>query len=287
MKLQGIAVVFILILLPLTLVLSTYTQLQIKTLALQKSYDSKLIDATYDAVAALQLNTANEDLSNVADSFRSIVEASNNVFINTMSTNLGISNASKSYLSPYVPAILTTLYDGYYIYSPTKVPEVVTYDSNLVPDGGYGYGFEINSDNANSSFDKDVLFPEDNYKLEKDAIEQKNATISVTKRGQYFINGKQIAAEDLVSELNALKPTLEKPEVVVKADTEAKSSEILKIMKAAQDAEYEKLVVAGEPLTKKEQRALENISKQNQNLEEQTKIQKQNASASPSYNWDE
>ena len=189
MKLQGIAVVFILILLPLTLVLSTYTQLQIKTLALQKSYDSKLIDATYDAVAALQLNTANEDLSNVADSFRSIVEASNNVFINTMSTNLGISNASKSYLSPYVPAILTTLYDGYYIYSPTKVPEVVTYDSNLVPDGGYGYGFEINSDNANSSFDKDVLFPEDNYKLEKDAIEQKNGQVVKDIAGQiYYID---------------------------------------------------------------------------------------------------
>lgn len=134
------------------------------------------------------------------------------------------------------------------------------------------------------SLDTDINIPEINSGI---AIEQKNATISVTKRGQYFINGKQIKAEELVSELSTLKPSLEKPEVVVKADTEAKSSEILKIMKAAQDAEYEKLVVAGEPLTKKEQRALENISKQNTNLEEQTKIQKQNTSSNPNYNWDE
>ena len=54
-----------------------------------------------------------------------------------------------------------------------------------------------------------------------------------------------------------MKPTLEKPEVVVKADTETKSSEIQKIMKAAQTAQYAKLVLAGEPLTKKEQKTLE------------------------------
>ena len=61
----------------------------------------------------------------------------------------------------------------------------------------------------------------------------------------------------MVKELKDLKPTLEKAEVVVKADTETKSSEIQKIMKAAQEAEYSKLVLAGEPLTKKEQRNLE------------------------------
>ena len=36
----------------------------------------------------------------------------------------------------------------------------------------------------------------------------------------------------------------------------------MKVMNAAQDAEYKKLIVAGEPLTKKEQRDLE---KQNDN----------------------
>ena len=50
---------------------------------------------------------------------------------------------------------------------------------------------------------------------------------------------------------------LEKPEVVVKADAQVKSSEIMKVMNAAQDAEYKKLIVAGEPLSKKEQKELE------------------------------
>ena len=94
------------------------------------------------------------------------------------------------------------------------------------------------------SMDTDINIPEINSGI---SIEQKNATISVTKRGQYYINGKQISSDALVAELNALKPALEKPEVVVKADSETKSSEILKIMKAAQEAEYAKLVVAGEP----------------------------------------
>ena len=64
-------------------------------------------------------------------------------------------------------------------------------------------------------------------------------------------------AENLVKELTDLKPSLEKAEVVVKADTETKSSEIQKIMKAAQEAEYSKLILAGEPLTKKEQKKLD------------------------------
>jgi len=104
------------------------------------------------------------------------------------------------------------------------------------------------------TIDTDINIPEINSGT---AVEQKNAEISVTKQGHYYINGRPISSDNLLQELNALKPTLEKPEVVVKADTETKSSEIQKIMKAAQEAEYAKLVLAGEPLTKKEQKKLE------------------------------
>lgn len=126
------------------------------------------------------------------------------------------------------------------------------------------------------SMDTDINIPEINSGI---SIEQKNATISVTKRGQYYINGKQISSDALVAELNALKPALEKPEVVVKADSETKSSEILKIMKAAQEAEYAKLVVAGEPLTKKEQRELEKKVSNQTAAEQRTNIQ--------NYDWNE
>ena len=111
------------------------------------------------------------------------------------------------------------------------------------------------------SNDSSIKMPEINSGL---SVEQKNATISVTKDGKFFVNGSQIQESDLYNQLVALKPSLEKKEVVVKADESVKSREIMKIMKAAQDAEFEKLVVSGEPLSKKEQKKLETTQKQTQ-----------------------
>lgn len=109
------------------------------------------------------------------------------------------------------------------------------------------------------SMDNAISVPEINSGI---AIEQKNATVSITKEGLMYVNGREIKPETLTDELIALKSSLEKPEVVVKADENVRSSEIMKVMNAAQDAEYKKLIVAGEPLTKKEQKDLQ---KQNEN----------------------
>ena len=125
MNLQAITVIFIIIFLPIILVSNFYIQREMDTITIQNSYDTKLIDATTDAVSAFELNTANEDLSLIPDSLRSICEASTNVFTTTLATNLGISSASKNKILPYIPAIVFTLYDGYYIYSPTQEPKVV------------------------------------------------------------------------------------------------------------------------------------------------------------------
>jgi len=121
------------------------------------------------------------------------------------------------------------------------------------------------------SMDNDINIPEINSGI---SIEQKNCTVSVTKEGLLFINGKQIVATALASELNAIKDSLEKKEVVVKADQDAKNSVVLKIMDAAQEAGYEKLIVAGEPLSKKEQNELKNNSLED-NLNE-TKMTNEN-----------
>ncbi|MBS6602332.1 MAG: biopolymer transporter ExbD [Brachyspira sp.] len=107
------------------------------------------------------------------------------------------------------------------------------------------------------SMDNAISVPEINSGI---AIEQKNATVSITKEGLMYVNGKEINADSLTDELVALKASLEKPEVVVKADENVKSSEIMKVMNAAQDAEYKKLIVAGEPLSKKEQKDLQQKS---------------------------
>ena len=138
MKLQSLGIVFAIIILPMVIILTYYIQLQVDTIALQASYDSKLFDATHDAMAAFEINTANEDLSAVSDSLRSIIEATNSIFFNTLATNFGMSNASQSNLEPYIPAILYTLYDGYYIYSPTEQPVIIK----------YGYTYEARGDTA-------------------------------------------------------------------------------------------------------------------------------------------
>lgn len=133
------------------------------------------------------------------------------------------------------------------------------------------------------SVDNNINIPEINSGI---SIEQKNAEISVTKNGQFYINGKPISSDNLVQELNALKPNIEKPEVVVKADSQTKNTEILKIMKAAQEAEYTKLVVAGEPLTKKEQRNLEKNAVKNSAVKNDITKNKSQVN-NQDYNWDE
>ncbi len=124
MKVDGLGIVLAIILLPIIIVVTYYIQLQVDTIAMENSYNAKLLGATYDAMSAFEINTANEELSSVADSMRSIVLASNNIFLNTLATNLGISNANKELLQPYIPAVLYTMYDGYYIYAPTEKLEV-------------------------------------------------------------------------------------------------------------------------------------------------------------------
>lgn len=95
-------------------------------------------------------------------------------------------------------------------------------------------------------------------------IEEAKITVSVTKDGAMYLNGAPIDASALTEKLIAAKlPDVENQEVVVKADKDIKSEKIMDIMDAAQNAEYKKLIVAGEPLNKKEQKELkENAQRQ-------------------------
>lgn len=119
MKLQNLAIIFSIIVIPITLVLGSYVSMQIDTIKLQISYDEKLSDAVYDAIKAYQINTANNPYSIINSSQRRDVEAAINTFMNSFATGLGVSGYGENYIKPYVPAILCALYDGYYIYAPT------------------------------------------------------------------------------------------------------------------------------------------------------------------------
>ena len=110
------------------------------------------------------------------------------------------------------------------------------------------------------SVDNSITIPEVNSGT---SIEQGKVVVSVTKDGAIYVDSKKSSTEALVADLNAAKGENENPEVVVKADEKVKSSIILEIMDAAQDAQYKKLIVAGEPLNKKDQKRLEQESTQN------------------------
>ena len=105
-----------------------------------------------------------------------------------------------------------------------------------------------------NSMDNTVEVPEINNGIN---IEQEKTTVSITKDGSMYINGESVSASQLTDKLIAVKGDSEKAEVIVKADKAVKSSAIMSVMDAAQNAEYKKLVVAGEPLNKKEQKELQ------------------------------
>lgn len=104
------------------------------------------------------------------------------------------------------------------------------------------------------SIDNSITIPEVNSGT---SIEQGKVVVSVTKDGVIYVDSKKSDLTNLASELTALKGDNPNPEVVVKADEKVKSAVIMQIMDAAQDAQYKKLIVAGEPLNKKDQKRLE------------------------------
>ena len=109
------------------------------------------------------------------------------------------------------------------------------------------------------SMDNAVDVPEVNNGVN---IEDAKVTVSVLQDGSMYVNGEPTTASALTDKLLAAKTDPEKAEVVVKADKNIKSAKIMTIMNAAQDAEYKKLVVAGEPINKKEQQKIEQQARQ-------------------------
>lgn len=132
MKLQHLAIIFVIIILPISLVVGEYIAAQIDTIYLQTQYSKKLQDATYDAMKAFQLNTVNNKYSSISDSKIRDIEASISTFYNSLGTSMGASGYDEDTLKEYIPAIVYTMYDGYYIYG-----KYFNYDNNQ-----YQYGLK-------------------------------------------------------------------------------------------------------------------------------------------------
>lgn len=120
MKLQNLIIIFLAVALPVILVLAVYVELQVDTAATKARYTDYLITAAHETINAYQLNTTNDKYSSNTDPKLRSITAALNIFSSNMASSFNSTGASRSTVMAYVPALLFTMYDGYYIYNPTE-----------------------------------------------------------------------------------------------------------------------------------------------------------------------
>jgi len=140
MKLQHLAIMFVVIIMPISIVLSEYVGTQVETIKLQTRYTNIQTAATYDMMKSFQINTVNNRFSTISDSKIRDLEASINTFYRSMGTTMETAGMTQEMVQTYTPALLFTLYDGYYIYS--KYNNVVEVDRDLPEDEYSQYGLK-------------------------------------------------------------------------------------------------------------------------------------------------
>lgn len=183
MKLQHLAIIFVIIILPISIIITSYIQTQIDTISLQTTYNTKLQTATYDAIKSFQLNTINNKYSSISDSKIRDIEASISTFYNSLGTELGASGYDRESLMQFIPAIVYTMYDGYYIYGEYYNDIIQDYQYGLRP---YIY-YSCRYKQGNSDF---VV----NYTLDN------NITLFGTVKGQYVTKSGTLIDPKLVDE---------------------------------------------------------------------------------------
>ncbi len=115
--------------------------------------------------------------------------------------------------------------------------------------------------------DQDIKLPTINSGL---SVEENKVTVAVTQKGEYYVNSAPTKLKNLGKALKAVLPKDDKEKIVIlKADGDAKTSAIIKVMEEASHAGYAKLTVAGEPLSPGQQEELEkNSAKQDKKKNE-------------------
>lgn len=146
MKIQSLGILFILIVLPLTIVLAEYAHTQFDTMVLEGKFDQALTTATYDSLKAFQINTFNDPYSAIANRKISSIEAASNAFYNSIRASMRMAGYVLEDIQVHTPALVYTMYDGYYIYSPyADIVEINDADSN--PNTQNEVNINLNSNN--------------------------------------------------------------------------------------------------------------------------------------------
>ena len=225
MKIQGMAIIFIIIILPITIVVGEYAATQIEIFRLEQLYDSRLITATDDALKAFQINTFNDAYSSISNSKIDSIEASVNAFYNSMVSSFGMQGYSGEELLNYVPALVYTMYDGYYIYSPyTNVADIsegngleIDLDSTTIEYGLKPYVYYSCRYTMGTNSDFIINYSLDNYITIQGIVKGESVYKSgylltldedeglykktINGFAKYYYNGQEISAESELEDL--------------------------------------------------------------------------------------
>ena len=190
-KLQHLAIAFAVIIIPISLLLGYYVRSEIDTLKLQSTYDEKLINATYDAIKSYQINTEKNQYSVLERSERRDVEAAISTFVNSLAIGLGVSGYGENAIKPYIPAILFTLYDGYFIYAPTYNEASGKYENILRPFISYTQRYRKNNT------DVYITYSLDNY-----------ITVTGLVKGEYVNKSGYLVNSNYTTDVEELRENL-------------------------------------------------------------------------------
>ena len=249
MKLQSLAIIFIIIIMPISIVLSEYVNNKIETEQTELLYNTRLLNATYDAIKAYQLNTVNNAFGDVTNEKVKDVESAAKTFYNSLSSNFNYTGYKSEVMKEYVPAVVFTMYDGYYTYSPftntlTEVPEstdsTIGYDSSYSQDGKtqeglkpyvyYSCRYNIDSNN-----DFSIIYTLDNY-----------ITIQGKVNGQFvYDNGYLYSIAQNASEANNGKGIYKSGNNYIYKGVEFKSDDTEELKEFVGDTEYSYVKING------------------------------------------
>lgn len=221
MKLQALAIIFVLLILPISVVLGEYSAMQRQIFEIEQLYDSTLITATDDALKAFQINTFNDTTTGITDRKMNSIEASANAFFNSMESGFELDGYSKEELHSYVPALVYTMYDGYYIYSPyqniTETNGTINLNSDKKDFGFKPYVYYSCRYQNGSDYDFVITYTLDNYitvqgivngnwvdeagyLLTIASLKSENGLYKTPGKDEYYYNGIKIIPESNLKE---------------------------------------------------------------------------------------
>ncbi len=198
MKIQNLAIIFLVIILPILMILGYYLKLQEDTLKKQSEYNAKLSSSVKEGIRAYEINTVNWREKKGEE--RRNVTASVNTFLTSLANNLNISGTSKEYMVNYVPAVAVTMYSGYYIYSPAYVSDVLETEQGVQL---YFNGTELTTEYSASGALNDVA-----YKPASGATSVRNANYTYVDETGKEIKKNYTFTTDAAQALKAYKHSL-------------------------------------------------------------------------------